>query len=505
MRAGVRRASAGETTLDTSATAHTYGHRTRLDNLSLLAAVMEADSDEAWGEAIGLCRARFHPSLLAEADYRASRTPPERGRELLGHVAVSLFVLTVGENLRLRAGGGAAAPRSVDSAVDTYMRAMSEREGNSLALHIRTARDALGASFAALPGNEQRIDRLRADLLASVESCQDREHLRSIVTESLWNLCLLLTDGPSTRLPLMNLMFASGGKWSSLPMALLPSGRFDSPEDLARYVTELRGFVAGLAEVEAAHGARVVEDIASALEAVDLARMPDDSKERWPVGAGPCMNCAMHFSSRSPLVLDQNSPSISRGNGTLYFKDSLNRAQCVFCGTSARLDTPGLLYWQDRGAVYYRVPRPPNMERDEAEEFYREAVSGLRGEYRSQLSAPEAEEFDAAIEIVTHGWNEWIRTVHMGDVIWEDHVLNLVETGPESGIVVDVTKNFMQEVTGSEYLAWRDGGPGQGEPPRSGPGPGEGGVGGPDVPRGTPPKRGAVARVSRLFRRGRNG
>ncbi|MFI6642583.1 hypothetical protein [Streptomyces sp. NPDC050504] len=494
--------------MDHSATAHTYGHRTRLDNISVLAAVMEVGSEEAWNEAVDLCRDRFHPSLLSELDYRARHATPEQGRELLGHISVTLSVLTAGENLRLRAEDGAITPQAVDGAAEAYVRAMSEGKGSSMALHIRTARDVLGASFGTLPGNGRRIDRLRADLRASVEACGDGELLGSIVSEFLWNLHLLLMDGPYTRLPLMGLAFAPDGKWGGLPMSILPSGRFASFEGLARYVTMLRGFAVGLAEGEVAHGAAAVEDLADVLEAVDLARMPADSKERWPVGAGPCVNCAMHFSSRSPLALDQYSPSISEGNGTLYFRDSLNRAQCVFCGTSARLDTPGLLYWQDRGAVYYRVPRPSHMGREEAEEFYREAVSGLREEYRSQLSAQEAEKFDAAIEIVTHGWGEWIRTVHMGDVIWEDHVLNLVETGPESGIVVDVTKNFMQEVTGREYLEWRGGGPGQGERPQ-----GEDDPYAPDAPDvpprmpGSPgtPGRGAASRISRLFRRGRSG
>ncbi|WP_328403931.1 hypothetical protein OHS70_34065 [Streptomyces sp. NBC_00390] len=462
--------------------------------------MLNAQTDEAWFAAVQRCRAGFHPSLLAEADYRARRAPLEGDGELLGHIAVSLFMFTIGENLRLRDARGAVDQQFVASALSTYTSLMSDREGESLALHVRTARAALGASLAVLPGNEERVDRLRTDLRASLETCADREHLRSIIGESLCNLFFLLLDGPSTRLPMVAFTLGSREKWEDLPRLMMPSFHFDTPESLERYVDELRDFAAELREGELGSGGQVVEDIASALEAVDLGLMPADSRERWPVGSGPCANCAMLFASRSPLVLDQDSPSISENGGIVFFRDSLNRARCLFCSTDARLETPGLLYWKERGAIYYRLPLTPNLRRDEAEEFYREVVTGLRKQYRSQLSKSEAEEFDAAIEIITHGWGQWVHAVHMGDVIWEDHVLTLVDTGPESGVVVDVTKKFMQEVSGHEYLEWREGVRNHQEILHGAPEPDGTRPGRPDLP-GRKSTSSLTQGITRLFRR----
>ena len=70
----------------------------------------------------------------------------------------------------------------------------------------------------------------------------------------------------------------------------------------------------------------------------------------------------------------------------------------------------------------------------------------------SRLPTEQRAEFEHAVEVVAHGWREWLYAVQMGDVIPEDHVVLAVQAGSENGrLLVDITKLFMRELEPDEY------------------------------------------------------
>lgn len=425
-----------------------FSPRSRSINITLLEQLTDARTTTQWREAVQHCSTSFHPSLFAESDHRVRFFGGDT-RERLVHASVTVFMFTLESNLQSREGCRTLASSSISESVSTafYLyRTLGEEVGchGDPVRHIRAARAALRAVFPTLPGNEQRLKELEKSFGAAVRNCADRGEIPCLIAAALNNVLFLLLDAPATRLQALRFLWEHGITWELIS----PWG--GELRDSSNWIEELSSLSGIFRQAGLEPGCAVIEELIASLRLTTINDGPR-TDAIWNFSFANCGRCAMFFSARYPEALGQDSPSISARDGLVFFPAWLGRADCNFCGASAHVEAPGLLYWKDRRAIYYRVPRTPHLEQGKATEYYRKIIEGLHARYRSQLPEAEANEFDAAVEVIAHGWEEWLEVVQSGDVYWEDHVMTVIESRDGVGVIVDLSKRFMRELTVPEY------------------------------------------------------
>jgi hypothetical protein len=425
-----------------------YTPRMRQDNLAILGGLMSAQSPGEQELAFRHGQEHFHPSLLAECDYRARLREGEHWQSV-AHKAITLYLFTLHQNTLPRPPHPSIAVNRLVAALEGY-RSSVEGKGPTLAEHLSIAKRTQGAILSSAPSCASKLERLIADVQVEVSSCRAGSKLVAIVEATLENATLLLLDAPATRIDALAYIFwwreAKGTNLSA------PVYSVETSEQLS----QLRSWLGELQDTSRRAELGQLSEVASTLSSVLDSKGLEERAVfdgEWSRTLVHCSRCSMIFASKSPTVLDQDCPSIGTGEGFLFFKRELNRAVCVFCGNESHLEVPGFLYWRARNLVVYRLPLTPFARQEEVYELCRPAVEAMRERYMARLTEVERDKFEHAVEIVAHGWDEWLYAVQMGDVVTEDHVV-LIETpeGDEGGrIMIDITKMFIRELGDEEF------------------------------------------------------
>jgi hypothetical protein len=112
-----------------------------------------------------------------------------------------------------------------------------------------------------------------------------------------------------------------------------------------------------------------------------------------------------------------------------------------------------MFYSEHRGQVVYLAPAKGIVHEDNAVEFWRPALEGLRTRYTAKLNDAARARFESAAELVTHDMEDFLYAIQMGETIPENHVCNLIELADGSGLILDGEKRFARVITPGE-LAW---------------------------------------------------
>jgi hypothetical protein len=382
----------------------------------------------------------FHPSFLAECDYRVRFMADEPWPEI-AHQAITVYLFAIHQN-------AAARPPHPHVDLDELVVVLNEYRARlagsrpTVAEHLDVARHVQERVLRAAPSCDDRWTALTAEVLRDVAACGGGNKLKATVGAAVENATHLLLDAPATRLDALSFIIARRQEQQAALVA--PAEGADA---LTAWLGDLRR-AAGQARLN--QFAELLTRMSTAVE-----HRPD-SEDRvfdgdWNQLLAHCARCGMIFAAISPVVLDDSCPTISSGTGMIFFKRSLNRATCRFCGLESHLEGPGFLYWRARNLLVYRLPLT-SLGKDETMELCRPAIESMREGYMSRLPAEQRAEFEHAVEVVAHGWREWLYAVQMGDVIPEDHVVLAMQAGSENGrLLVDITKQFMRELEPDEY------------------------------------------------------
>ncbi|MDP9794738.1 hypothetical protein J2S43_003250 [Catenuloplanes nepalensis] len=411
--------------------------RDRRSNLDLLGRLLCARDATEQQHAVADAQRNFHPSFLAECDYRV-RFMSNEPWQAIAHQALMVYLFTLQQNAQARLPHPYADQAELIAAFNDYLAAVG---GTQLTLteHLEAARRFQSVALTSAPSCDDRWAHFTASVLHDVAGCTSGSKLAATVVAAVENATHLLLDAPATRLDALAFIFAR--------RQLGEAGftvEAERPGAVSAWLSEQRRATegAGLGPL-----ATLLSLMNAAIECCEESGFDGE----WDGSLAHCARCSMIFASVTPLVLDQRCPTVNAGDEMIFLKRDLNRAKCMFCGLESYMEVPGFLYWQARNLLVYRLPFM-SLGKDETMELCRPGIEQLRGKYLNRLSGVDREAFEQAVEVVAHGWREWLYAVHMGDVIPEDHVAIVVQSKNEcERILLDSTKLFMRELQSDEY------------------------------------------------------
>jgi hypothetical protein len=442
-----------------------FPERDRNLNAHLVHAIITAQSPREEMASVVSSLEQFHPSLLAEFDYlwrypeAVLKQATDETRNLLAESAYSaaldLFLKTLPANLRTRGEFmNSDSDAALSRALSRYEKIIKEGDGSTESKDLLAAvEDLIGDSKRRriLPNGILGV--VEGSLSKDLERCHDQRHAGIYVAKAVANSAFLLLDHPLTRLPFLSalsiLWRASGERW---PFSH-PNPQTSSEGDAEQIARWLQILASAMDQAQLDQVATTFRTFATMLaRRMELESCYDGELMR---GEGACSICAMHFSSTAFSVLDETCPTVKFGEmGSIFIREWFNKTVCPFCGHRSPMFDPGLFYRRSKGFMVYAVPLPAGMDQDTALPLMRPMIEDFRARYRERLKAEDTEDFDNAIELVTHNSGEFMHAVHMGELVAEKHATMSYFTGTGRVWLIDPIKGFHREFTVEEYESY---------------------------------------------------
>jgi hypothetical protein len=180
--------------------------------------------------------------------------------------------------------------------------------------------------------------------------------------------------------------------------------------------------------------------------------MLDRVDGQWSTGIGPCPRCAMRFAACAVVALDTTGTFLGYRpmNEDIHLPRGLNRVACPFCGIEFAIETPAVFYVPERFAVIYCLPTSAQVTSEDALDHHRRDIESIRNRYAATLDPTEQARYWAAPELFTYTWEKFLDAVQRGETLMEDHVFNMAIFRDGTGVISDLTKKFVRDLTKAE-------------------------------------------------------
>lgn len=378
-----------------------YPPRDRATNIAIIKAVVYAATEQDFRRARTRFAEDLHPSLFAELDWFEESCPP---------------------------GQRDAAARHVDGLFEENVDAILER---------RRPQDVPAAADGA-----SLVEAVHGDLQARLAALTDRDRIPAVGAVALENALLLELDHPVSRVRAKRWVRARGHPF-------VPQDALDSPRarDCLREALERLSAdadAAGLAVLAAA--ARMLQGF---LATADLDRM-DRFEGDYQHGRGACGCCAMSFASEGLVALDSTVPWLCTLEDERILVPVFNLSTCIFCGHSARVNTPALFYAPERNQVIYCLPSAGQRTEADSVAFWRPFIEDVRRRCVARYGADRAARFQRAAEVLTYDIPQFLAAIQVGHAEREWHAWNVVRFADGSGAICDGTKGVTIFLTAEE-------------------------------------------------------
>lgn len=401
----------------------------------------------------------FSPSFFAEIDWQEFRPDVDDNnlRQVLGYIDDYVFFMTIAANMFARIPEGS----------DEWL---SDEEVASFELLLREWHEGwTGAGRSELLGRlDDFIESIRRPYWGMAET-----KIRATAEKALDDALSKLTDIRRLGNVVEVILYNARHRYLDLPwtrrrakaeMRLAATELEDSwsliraADDKTRNDPVAIGD-ALLARARIAERARhnewaaLLSTAAAALARIDPAAL-DKNEGEWSIGWVPCGRCSMWFAVESVTSMDTSCNYINWSDrGFVFVPAGIGTAECVFCGYAAPVEMPTMFYAEHRGQVVYLAPAKGIVDVDNATEFWRSAIEGLRARYVAKLDEAARARFETAAELVTHDVKDFLYAIQMGETIPENHIFNLIQLQDGSALIVDGEKRFARVITPGE-LAW---------------------------------------------------
>jgi hypothetical protein len=440
-----------------------FAPRDRVLNQQLISELLNEPGWETITRVCAELQARYSASIFAEFDWQEFRPDAhdENTRQVVGLIDDFIFFWALPSNIGLRFPNDPSGELTAEEAnefallFDRWQQAwLTEDRGDLLHELDEFIQSCSHASWDVATADV--FFRARERLATSLATASDISRVCDISVASVSNTLLELLDLPWTRRSAKSLVRQVNGPNLSgqdgqdlmlFPMVGSP-GEGESPiAKLTRELTEL-------ARLGQQHGLRIWSTFV--LEVVEQVKQLHDlhgNDGQWSTFGSPCGRCGMWFVGSTMSSLDTTCGFVNWSNRRwVFIPAGACTAECWFCGFTAPVNAPAMFFAAHRDQVVYHVPTQDLMSDDDALEYWRSAIEGIRARYLGQVTHDLQEQFESAAELVTHNVNDFLYAIHMGETIAEDHVVNVVPLPSGEGLLCDGEKRFARVITPYELL-----------------------------------------------------